>query len=225
MKDVKRRYHAPQREARAAATRRRILDAARGRLTGAGWTGATMTSIASDAGVAVQTVYAVFGSKAAILAALLDELEVAARTPADGDAGASANDPPGELRRVVAFNRRLFELGGELIDVAQGSRAIDPDLSANVTEGHRRRREAQREIVERWARRGALRVGLSAPEALLTLWTMTSPDVHRLATVDGGITGEVYETWLVGMLTRQLFGRPVRHADQLGEGPENSSTG
>jgi len=172
-----------------------------------------MTSIASDAGVAVQTVYAVFGSKAAILAALLDELEVAARTPADGDAGASANDPPGELRRVVAFNRRLFELGGELIDVAQGSRAIDPDLSANVTEGHRRRREAQREIVERWARRGALRVGLSAPEALLTLWTMTSPDVHRLATVDGGITGEVYETWLVGMLTRQLFGRPDAGVD------------
>jgi AcrR family transcriptional regulator len=57
MDDVKRRYHAPKREARAAATRQRILDAARGRLTGAGWAGATITSIAADAGVAVQTVY------------------------------------------------------------------------------------------------------------------------------------------------------------------------
>jgi AcrR family transcriptional regulator len=225
MGDVKRRYHAPQREAQAAATRRRILDAARGRLTGAGWTGATMTSIASDAGVAVQTVYAVFGSKAAILAALLDELEVAARTHGDGDAGQSTNDPVEELRSVVAFNRRLFEIGGELIDVAQGSRAVDPDLSANVAEGHRRRREAQRPIVERWARRRMLRVGLSAPEALLTLWTMTSPDVHRLATVDGGIGGEVYETWLVEMLARHLFGRRDGPADQPGQGPESGSTG
>jgi AcrR family transcriptional regulator len=205
MDDVKRRYHAPRRQARAAATRRRILDAARQRLTGAGWMGATMTSIASDADVAVQTVYAVFGSKGAILAALLDELEVAARSTGGGHGEGAAADPLAELRRVVAFNRRLFELGGELIEVAQGSRAVDPDLSANVTEGHRRRREAQRPIVDGWASAGALREGLSAGDALLTLWTMTSPDVHRLATVDGGRTGEAYEGWLVGVLARELL--------------------
>jgi TetR/AcrR family transcriptional regulator, regulator of autoinduction and epiphytic fitness len=205
MDDVKRRYHAPKREAQAAATRRRILEAARRRLTGAGWTGATMASIAADAGVAVQTVYAVFGSKGAILAALLDDLEVAARPRADA-AGEPTSDPVEQLRRIVAFNRRLFELGGELIDVAQGSRAVDADLSANVTEGNRRRRDAQSPIVDAWATRAALREGLSAPEALLTLWTMTSPDVHRLATVEGGLGGEAYEGWLVGMLSRELFG-------------------
>jgi len=214
MEDVKRRYHAPRREAQAAATRRRILDAARRRLTGAGWTGATMTSIASDAGVAVQTVYAVFGTKGAILAALLDDLEDAARTRADRETGKVTADPIGQLRRIVAFNRRLFELGGELIEVAQGSRAVDPDLAANVTEGHRRRRRAQEPTVEAWARRGALREGLSSSEALLTLWAMTSPDVHRLATAEGGMTGMDYEAWLTGVLARELLAAPdhVSHA-------------
>jgi TetR/AcrR family transcriptional regulator, regulator of autoinduction and epiphytic fitness len=208
MGDVKRRYHAPRRDAQAAATRRRILDAAQRRLTSVGWTGATMTAIASDAGVAVQTVYAVFGSKGAILAALLDDLEAAALAAGDGDPGEAAPDPVGQLRRVVAFNRRLFELGGELIDVAQGSRAVDPDLAANVAEGHRRRRDAQRPVVEAWARRGALRDGLGGREALLILWTMTSPDVHRLVTADGGMGGDAYEAWLARMLARELFGRP-----------------
>jgi TetR/AcrR family transcriptional regulator, regulator of autoinduction and epiphytic fitness len=212
MDDVKRRYHAPRREARAADTRRRILDAAQRRLTGAGWIGATMTSIALDAGVAVQTVYAVFGSKGAMLAALLDELEVAARTPGDARADDAAPDPIGELRRIVAFNRRLFELGGALIDVAQGSRTVDPDLAANVTEGHRRRRDAQRPVVDGWARDGALRDGLSAEDALLALWTMTSPDVHRLVTVDGGLDGGAYEAWLLGLLARELFGDGDRPA-------------
>jgi AcrR family transcriptional regulator len=216
MADVKRRYHAPRREAQAAATRGRILDAARRRLTGAGWTGATMTSIASDAGVAVQTVYAVFGSKGAILAALLDDLEIAARARPDVDPGEAGAGPIADLRRIAVFNRRLFELGGALIDVAQGSRAVDPDLSANVTEGHRRRRDAQRPIVEGWARRGELREGLTAREALLTLWTMTSPDVHRLATVDDGMGGDAYEAWLLGVLERELFGGPDRPADELG---------
>lgn len=176
-----------------------------------------MTSIASDAGVAVQTVYAAFGTKGAMLAALLDDLELAAAgdgggTGARRDAGTASTRPIAELRRVVAFNRRLFELAGELIDVAQGSRAVDPDLAANVTEGHRRRREAQRPIVDGWASAGALRERLSAEDALLTLWTMTSPDVHRLATVDGGMTGQAYEAWLVGLLARELFGRPDRTA-------------
>lgn len=209
MDDVKRRYHAPKREARAEATRQRILDAARGRLTGAGWAGATMTSIASDAGVAVQTLYAVFGSKGAILAALLDDLEVAARS---ADAGTATADPVTQLRRVVAFNRRLFELAGDLIDVAQGSRAVDADLAANVAEGHRRRREAQRPLVDAWARRGVLREGVSAAKALLTLWTMTSPEVHRLATSDGALTGDRYEAWLGGVLVRELFGDPEQPA-------------
>lgn len=215
MGDVKRRYHAPRRAAAAAATRRRILDAARRRLASSGWVGATMTSIAADAGVAVQTVYATFGTKGAILAALLDDLELAASRGGGGSGRAGRArvqpaSPVEELRRVVAFNRRLFEVAGELIDVAEGSRAVDPDLSANVTEGHRRRRDAQRPIVEGWAAAGALRDGLSTEDALLSLWTMTSPDVHRLATVDGGRSGAAYESWLLGQLAWQLFGRPIR---------------
>ncbi|HEY6013057.1 MAG TPA: helix-turn-helix domain-containing protein, partial [Candidatus Limnocylindrales bacterium] len=59
---------------RAAVTRRRILEAARRRFADAGYGATTLREIAVAAGVAVQTVYAVFGSKASILRALRESV-------------------------------------------------------------------------------------------------------------------------------------------------------
>jgi AcrR family transcriptional regulator len=55
------------RKGKAAATRRRILAAAHELFTSAGYPGATMTAIAQSAGVAVQTVYFTFHTKAELL--------------------------------------------------------------------------------------------------------------------------------------------------------------
>ena len=60
-----------RRARKAQQTRRRILDAARARFVADGYTTTTIAGIADDADVAVQTVYAVFGNKRAILAELL----------------------------------------------------------------------------------------------------------------------------------------------------------
>lgn len=62
MSDVKR-----SRKEKAAATRARMLDAAFERFTTSGYPGTTMAAIAERAGVAVQTLYFTFNTKAALL--------------------------------------------------------------------------------------------------------------------------------------------------------------
>ena len=59
----RRRYTSAARKAQAAATRRSILDAAHALFVADGYAATTIQAIADDAGVAVQTVYAVFGNK------------------------------------------------------------------------------------------------------------------------------------------------------------------
>ncbi len=60
------------RRAKAAATRRRILRAAHEEFLAHGFHGATMAAIARRAGVAVQTVYFVFRTKAELIGAVID---------------------------------------------------------------------------------------------------------------------------------------------------------
>src|SRR6266542_154294 len=63
-------YDAPRRREGAAQTRQRILEAARRVFVARGYVAATVGALAAEAGVAVPTLYAVFGSKREILLAL-----------------------------------------------------------------------------------------------------------------------------------------------------------
>src|SRR6266851_3955151 len=56
-------YNTTLRREHAVGTHRRILDAARRLFVARGYASVTMRDVASEAGVAVQTVHAVFGTK------------------------------------------------------------------------------------------------------------------------------------------------------------------
>src|SRR5213083_2359267 len=64
---VKRRYESAHRQEQARQTRRAILDAAAMLFVDPGYAATPLTAVAAEAGVAVQTVYAVFGSKGNLL--------------------------------------------------------------------------------------------------------------------------------------------------------------
>ena len=69
---VKRRYESAHRQEQARQTRRAILDAAAALFVEPGYAATPLTAIAAEAGVAIQTVYKAFGSKQALLSALVD---------------------------------------------------------------------------------------------------------------------------------------------------------
>jgi AcrR family transcriptional regulator len=69
---VNRRYVSPRRQEQARQTRRAILDAAAKLFVDPGYAATPLTAVAAEAGVAVQTLYAVFGNKRQLLSDLVD---------------------------------------------------------------------------------------------------------------------------------------------------------
>jgi TetR/AcrR family transcriptional regulator of autoinduction and epiphytic fitness len=69
---VKRRYESAHRQEQARQTRQAILNAAAALFVDPGYAATPLTAVAVKSGVAIQTVYKVFGSKQALLSALVD---------------------------------------------------------------------------------------------------------------------------------------------------------
>jgi len=72
VKPTKRPYHAPRRAAAAAQTREAILEAAKTRFETRGWAGTTIAGVAAAANVSPKTIEALFGTKTALLVAVVD---------------------------------------------------------------------------------------------------------------------------------------------------------
>jgi TetR/AcrR family transcriptional regulator, regulator of autoinduction and epiphytic fitness len=207
MQKVKRTYRSPRRRRQAETTRAAIIAGARHLFVARGYGGATMEAIAGEAGVAVQTVYAVFGSKRGILFALLDQMAADADLPrVQAALEAATGDPRRQLRERVAFNARFYAAGGDVIDIARTVSGTEPDLHAMWHEGESRRHRAQAALVAEWAAAGALAPGLTARTATDILWTLSGPDVFRLLVVERRWSRRRFEEWLAGTLSDQLFG-------------------
>jgi AcrR family transcriptional regulator len=205
--DIKRAYRSPHRRAQAEETRRRILSAARALFTADGYGRTTIDAIATEAGVAVQTVYATFGSKGAMLIALLDELAIEADLPRlQEELAAASGDPPRQLREALAFTGRLYAAGFDLIDMARTVSGVEPDLARMWQTGEQRRYEANAKLVARWARSGALRAGLSARAATDLLWALSGPDTFRLLIKERSWSQRARVERLSHMLEPMLFG-------------------
>ena len=99
----KRAYNAALRREQAQLTRERILDAARRLLVRGTYSSVTMEEIAREAGVAYQTVYAIFRTKLGLAHAMVE----AGFHFEDIDAEGAPRRSPGDPRPVSAAGRTL----------------------------------------------------------------------------------------------------------------------
>lgn len=205
-----RRYHSPGRRARAEATRRAIVAAATEQFGAAGWAGTTMRSVARAAGVALPTVEAGFGTKAALLAAAIDvaiagdhepvamldrpwAARAAAAPTADGLlATAAAELVPAQARSA-----------GLVLAVLEGAPA-DPELARLAAELVRRRTVMAGWLVDRLIERGQLRPDLSRADAVDTLWHLLDPALYRNHTTHLGHSPTHYRRWIHRTALRAL---------------------
>jgi AcrR family transcriptional regulator len=101
-----------RRARKALATRRRILEAAETLFTRDGYATTTIAAIADQADVAVQTIYAVFGTKRAVLSELLavrvvgDDDTIPLKDRDDWRAMESETDPRRQLDLLAAITDR-----------------------------------------------------------------------------------------------------------------------
>lgn len=199
---ARRSYDASRRRAQAEQRRRDVLEAARRRFIASGLTATTITDIAHDAGVSPQTVYGVFGSKAALLIALLDDLEERSRSDAYRRAIEAAAAPGEQLRFVVQFHCDLFEAGLDLVELARRS-SSDPVVRQFVDEGNRRRRAACLAWARRWHTSGVLRLDVATAADLL--WVYCGADFYSAFVLGCGWDRPRVERFLIETLGALLL--------------------
>jgi len=200
------RYRSPLRQQRAADTRRRIAAAALELFSVNGFSGTTVAGIAERAGVSAPTVYATFGSKGAIVRALLEQMEVNADV-AEWTARIDAEpDPHRKLAAFAQWSRALFSSSKAVIAAADGA-VGDPAIVELRDEGNRHRREGLRDLISELADAGALSTGLTEPNALDRAWILTGVELYLNATNGCGWSDDDYEHWLAALLQDQLLGR------------------
>ena len=207
----KRPYNSAKRRESAQQTRLRIAQSGRALFVQLGYGATSIEAIANHAGVAVPTFYAIYGSKRALLFALLDAADAQADVIALEDSLRGAAVTPGrQLSLVVSFSRRLYQQSADLIEVARSAGSMEPDLAALWTEGEQRRLRGVAPIVHSWAAAGALRKPLSERDALDILWSLMGPDNYRLFVTERGWSPEKYEKWLTATLKTLLLRKAPR---------------
>ena|SRR5579859_480609 len=176
----RRTYNAAFRQEQARATRRRILDAARRLFAARGFAGVTMREVAAEAGVAVQTVHAVFGTKLSLAQGIVEAAleDVNQEMQALIYQAAQAQDLRVTLYTVGAIARLAYERFADVLLFLQ--EAGDPQLIAEAERFDRARRDSQAPIGPALARAGLLRPGLTAGEAADLIWALSSPEWYRL---------------------------------------------
>ncbi len=191
-----RRYHSPRRIQQAEATRRAILQAARKLFAEHGYCATTLQAIAQEATAAVPTLYAVFGSKPAILSALVKSTGADADIRALAQGAFSEPDPVQQLHLAAKVMRSILERDADIIDLLWQAGDGDPDLAAAWRQSHHQRLARLGELMGVLVSKEALKPGLEIETATEILWSLSSPEVYRLLVRERGWTPQRYEDWL-----------------------------
>jgi AcrR family transcriptional regulator len=207
-----RRYESPRRKEQAEQTRRQVLTAA-GMLFRERGYAVPMPDIAAKAGVVVETVYRIFGSKSSLFRAVIEALLAGGPTRAEvpveeRPAIRAIIDEPDPRRQVALYAATqpgIHRRAGPLLRALRDAKASDPELTRLWDELETWRFEGQSRLVARLAERGVLRADRSTQEAKEVVWTLCSLAVHDLLVLDRGWTADQYEAWLATALARELL--------------------
>ncbi len=209
---VKRRYRSERRDEQARDTRLRVIRAARELFVSKGYGRTTLVEIARAAGVAVETVYAAFGTKATLLRQTWyvdfrgDEDDVALYDRAEMQAILEEPDLATRVRRhasfVTATNRRM----GPLMAALEGAAAGEPAAAEMLAEFRARRLDVTSRYAAAAAATGELAV--SEAECRDILFAMMDGALWRRLVLERGWSDERFAAWL-GSLWVTLFVRPA----------------
>lgn len=200
----RRRYDNSRRQADAEARQRRIVEAATTLFVEQGFAATSIDQIAGAADVSPQTVYAAYGSKAAVLSRAIDVAVV-------GDYGPdSLADRLPVLADMSSEPHRLFFAAAAHFVRALHERVaplMREMLQAGLEELRMRlTREIRADCAVWVAQLGpALRPGLTKAQAADVLVTVQSPYVFSMLTVDLGWSPDQYEKWLSHALLHMLL--------------------
>ncbi|MGB5052355.1 MAG: TetR/AcrR family transcriptional regulator [Caldilineaceae bacterium] len=210
-KKVKRPYNSSRRRAKSRATRSTIVEAAGKLFVEYGYTGATIESIAQEAGVAPETIYAAFGNKRALLARLIeisvggDDEQTSLLERPGPQAVMQETDVHEQLRLFGLDISVILERVAPIFEIMRLAAKTEPDIADLLHNLLGERLRNMEKFARSLSAHGPLRGKMTEPEAAETIWTLTSPEVFRLLVVDRGWSREQYSQWLTNALVRLLL--------------------
>ncbi|MBM0224681.1 TetR/AcrR family transcriptional regulator [Micromonospora sp. ATA51] len=207
MTDVKR---VNKRTQKAAETRRCILEAARGLFVDHGYGATNMQDVAARAGVAVQTIYFVFGNKRSLLKELVDvtiagddEPVATMNRPWFRDALAAAT-ADAQLRAHVRGTREILERVAVITKMVATAAATDADVAQLWPHGKNPRFEVHTAAAKALVAKPGARPGVSTETAADLLYALLSTELYLLFVRDRGWSPEQWEQWTYNTLRPQL---------------------
>src|SRR5690348_13471086 len=227
---VKRRYDNSRRQAQARATRLTVIEAAKRLFTEHGYLATTIEAIAEAAEVPLPTVYRLFGSKRALLAAVLDTSFGGDDQPvafADRPAVRAARAEPDPAKMVTAFARiarEFMERSSAIQHVLATAAQVDGDAAELLADIRRQRHTGQSRIVAALDARGALDSDLDKTEAADIVYALLSPEVHRILTAERGWSADRYERFIAWSLSALLPAGQRPPANPVGNHPDGLVT-
>ncbi len=211
MPDVK-----SSRRDKSGHTRARIIEAAHAEFLDRGFHGATIASVATRAGVATQTVYFVFHSKAELISAVIDAM-VMAPDPATGEVlppdatpwwqeMVTDPDPVSCLQRFVRGVAPLYERAAAISEVLRAAALTDDEVRRTHEHHMRLQREGFGGVVRMLAEKGTLRDGLDEARATDVLLTVFGDSTYHLLRTEHGWSHEAALGWFESVLPDLLLG-------------------
>jgi AcrR family transcriptional regulator len=206
---------APGRRARRTLETRRRIRAAAGELFVAqGYGSTTIQQIADRADVAWQTVYSVFGTKAAILSELFDVTVAGDDQPIPVAERpfvrqiAEARHPQDKARILAAHFRQTAARSADINGVIEVAATTDPDIAALWDTLMNQLIRGMTMAVTALHEQNALRADLSITQAADRLWWYAGPWTYRGLVTRRGWSLDEFENWLTETLYTQLMVQP-----------------
>lgn len=171
----------------------------------------TIAAVVDEAAVAVQTVYALFGNKPTLLAAVVDRSIAGDDAPVVVNARDRMRDvweaPTGRdrLRAHAGAVRRIMQGAAAVLISLDRAAAADPELGALAATTEDRRRIGAAAVVDSVRSVAPLRAGLRPSEAVDVLWLLNSPMVFQHLAGHANWSPQRHERWLADPLCRELL--------------------
>lgn len=195
------------RREQARATRGRIVDAGLDMFLRHGYAATTVEQIATQAGVAVQTVYFHFGNKRTVLKNVVDVVAVGDDEPVallDRPWMEQVRAEPEAHRALeiwISHSRIIFGRVAPIMRIVRDAAGSDPDMAAQWEINQKQRLAAHRVLAQQLAEKHGLRGGLSVDQAADVLFALISIELYLLLTAERGWTPAQWQGWITGTVT------------------------
>ena len=201
----KRTYYSRVRHRQAEETRRRILEAARSQFESCGYALTTIDVIAEIADVSPKTIAALFGSKRALLAEVINPEVFNPNVRQLIEELRTTEDVSRQLSLVAKITRQAYEPLASSLELLRTAGAVAPELADVARQIEARRHQNQARLIASLREQRVLRPDLSLEEAADVLWALTSYDLYRMLVVEQRWEPVRYEMWLAQLLVQHLL--------------------